>query len=95
MGYILCGLEAAHIVMAGTLPYSSIYDNIAVVEPPAGEQSNLLNPESQTSTLIAVNSITLLAMLLMLASRFWIRGRKLRNLGWDDCKAGFCSVRLR
>ena len=81
--------------MARPIPHPSIYDNISAAEAPVGEQSNLVNPVSQTAALIAVNSIALLLMYPTLVDRFWVQGRMLKPMGWDDCKARLCDMGFR
>ena len=58
--------------------------------PPPGQRSDFLHPGGLSASLITINAVFLPLMLLFVGIRFYVRGRILHAVWWDDC--GFATV---
>jgi hypothetical protein len=73
---------------------SSIPPDFPALPPPAGVQSNFIDPPSQATALICLNAIFLALMLIVVTVRMYVKGRVLHNLGWDDCEPFIPNIRI-
>ena len=60
--------------------------NSPLSPPPAGVESNFINPESDGYVLIVIESICLVLMVCFTAIRVYAKGFVARKVTWDDCK---------
>ena len=56
-------------------------------DPPDGEQSNFVNPQSSAKALIILNVVFVSLMLCSVMIRVYTKGVIIRSLGWDDCRS--------
>ncbi|PYH41074.1 NAD(P)-binding protein [Aspergillus saccharolyticus JOP 1030-1] len=60
------------------------YYNIPAVAPPAGQVSNFVNPPSQRTAIIVLQSIFLFLALLAVSARVWVRTCLIKMWGAED-----------
>ncbi len=60
--------------------------NQPLLPPPAGVQSNFVDPPSRASITVWSNAVGLSLMLSCVMIRLYVRGRIMRSLWWDDCE---------
>jgi hypothetical protein len=56
-----------------------------LLPPPAGVQSNYVNPPSRAPLIVWSNAVGLSMMLLCVIMRLYVRSRLMRSVWWDDC----------
>ncbi|MCJ1432718.1 hypothetical protein MMC27_002075 [Xylographa pallens] len=59
-------------------------DSIPALAPPAGTESNFIDPQTAASSLIAVNAIFLPLMLIAVVIRIYAKSCIVHAMGWDD-----------
>ena len=61
-------------------------ENLPALPPPAGVDSNFINPPSKAHDIYVLEGIFLTLMLLTVAMRIYVRSKVLKEWGWDDCE---------
>lgn len=61
-------------------------DTTPARDPPPGQESNLIDPDSLSYQLVIVIVVSSALMLLLFASRLYVRLKVTRSFGMDDCK---------
>ena len=56
-------------------------------KPPPGQTSNLRNPYSLQSYLVATSAICLTLLVFSIAARLFVKGYILKKIQLEDCKA--------
>lgn len=64
----------------------SVLDALPALQPPAGVQSNFVNPEDRGYVLVSVATVIICIMICFFANRVYTRLFIVRKLGRDDCK---------
>ena len=62
------------------------YSNLPALAPPPGVLSNFNDPKTLSTSLIAVNAVSLSLMLIIVGIRFYSRASLSHAVGWDDCE---------
>ena len=66
----------------------SVLDTLPALQPPAGVQSNFVNPEDRGHVCTAITSVLFAFMLCLYANRVYTKLVIIRKVSWDDCKRG-------
>ena len=64
----------------------SVLNALPALPPPAGVESNLVNPEDRGYVLTSVATVLFCPMVCFFANRVYTRLFIIRKMGWDDCK---------
>ncbi len=66
----------------------TILSQIPVIPPPAGVESNLINPQGCGLPVIVVGSLLMGLAAVFFADRIYMKAWIVRKFAWDDCELG-------
>lgn len=64
----------------------SIRNNLPALQPPAGVESNFINPEDRGYIQNTVSTVLFCFMVILFVNRVYTKLSVIRKVGWDDCK---------
>lgn len=64
----------------------SIRNNLPALQPPAGVESNFINPEDRGYIQNTVSTVLFSFMVILFANRVYTKLSVIRKVGWDDCE---------
>lgn len=71
----------------------SIRNNLPALQPPAGVESNFINPEDRGYIQNIVSTVLFCFMVILFANRFYTKLYVIRKVSWDDCKCALSHVK--
>ena len=71
----------------------SVVDSLSALQPPAGVESNFVNPEDRGYILTSIATVLFCLMVCLFGNRVYTKLFIIRKAKWDDCKCTFSNLR--